>query len=330
MADSRGDLVTEADMQEARQVVTSHPLCVRTPLLQLVHDMFPQLAGHNLKLYLKLENMQTTGSFKIRGVVNQMKHLQAQLASDKIPITMSAGNYGKAFATYLHQQGVPGKCMIPNTAPQSRVHLIQSLGVSVEQMPTAELQTAVDNYTKDGSHVYCHPFDDIHLIAGYASVAMEILEEVPDPDIVLVCCGGGGLVSGVSAAIKTLGPSACRVYAVEPEGVPCMSESFKLGKAVSRPVNTVATGLGPPFAGQLTYRHCSEFVERVLLVSDVEIVQCTELLYKRGLVVEPSGAAAMAALLNGKVPDIDGKKVIVVITGGNVTPGELISLINRS
>ncbi|XP_046353314.2 L-threonine dehydratase catabolic TdcB-like [Haliotis rufescens] len=330
MADAGWDLVTVGDMQEARSVITRHPLCVRTPLLKLVQDMFPQLAGHKLQLYLKLENMQTTGSFKIRGVVNQMRHLEAQLASDKIPITMSAGNYGKAFATYLHQRDIPGKCMIPDTAPQSRVHLIQSLGVSVEQMRTADLQAAVDDYTSDGSHVFCHPFDDIHLIAGYASVAMEILDEVSDPDIVLVCCGGGGLVSGVSAAIKTLGPSACRVYAVEPEGAPSMFESFKVGKAVSRSVNTVATGLAPPYTGRLTYRHCAEFVERVLLVSDAEIVQSMELLYSRGLVVEPSGAAAMAALLNGHVPDVDGKKVVVVITGGNVTPGEANSLINKS
>lgn len=157
---------------------------------------------------------------------------------------------------------------------------------------------------------------------------MEILESGVKPDVVLVCCGGGGLVSGIAAGLKLSGLQDCRIYAVEPEGAACMYESFKKGEAVSLPtVKTIAAGLAPPYAGKITYQHCKEFVEDVLLVTDQEIIDSMNLLFHRGFVVEPSGCAAMAALVNNKVPDVANKKVVVVITGGNVTPEELAAFL---
>ncbi|OWF45249.1 uncharacterized protein LOC110457279 isoform X1 [Mizuhopecten yessoensis] len=316
-------LVTLDDVQRAREVLSNSSLGVcRTPMIKN-SAMFPGL--ENAEVYLKLENMQTTGSFKIRGVASQMAFIPDEVKrGEKKLITMSAGNYGKAFAYALNKMGLSGLCLMPLTAPSSRVQLIKGYGVEVEQLPTSDLLSAVDKYVTEKGYTFLHSFDESNLIAGYGSASLEVLEDGVKPDVVIVCCGGGGLVSGVAATLKLSGLSDCRVYAVEPEGSPTMYESFKKGEAVTIPtVKSVAGGLSPPFAGKLTYQHCRRFVEDVVLVTDKELVDTMAMFYKRGLVVEPSGCAAMAALINGHIPNIAGKKVVVFVTGGNVSPEEM-------
>jgi len=185
---------------------------------------------------------------------------------------MSAGNYGKAFALATKKQNLPATLCMPESAPLSRAKLIESFGVQVERMPTSALQDTVDRHVaEDGMH-FLHPFDDLHLIAGYASAGLEILEEVPEPDVVILCCGGGGLLSGVAAAIKLLGDKTTRIFGVEPEGAPTMYLSKQHGHAVSiKSTNTIAAGLAPPYAGTYTFRHVQEFVEDIILVTDEEI-----------------------------------------------------------
>lgn len=324
---SEDGLITFEEIKEARQNVAESRLgVVRTPLLKHVTQMFPQIP-QSVDLYLKLENMQTTGSFKLRGIANQMKFLPDEVKKgDKKLITMSAGNYGKAYAYTLEKRNLSGLCLMPITAPQSRVELIKSFGVKVEQNPTSELQTTVNQYVKEKDYCFLHSFDDLNLIAGYGSSALEILEDEVKPDIVIVCCGGGGLVSGVAATFKLSGLKDCLIYAVEPHGSPTMFESFKKGLPVTMKVRSIAGGLSPPYAGTNTYAHCRRFVQDVVLVSDQELLDCMKLLYQRGLVVEPSGCAAMAALLGGHIPNVEGKKVVVYITGGNVTPSEIVAL----
>lgn len=323
---SEQGLVSLDDVRRAREVLTSSSLGVcRTPLIKTDAEMFPGL--ENIEVYLKLENMQTTGSFKIRGVASQMAYIPEDVKrGEKKLITMSAGNYGKAFAFALNKLGLPGLCLMPLTAPSSRVQLIKSYGVEIEQLPTSDLLSTVDKYVAERGYTFLHSFDEHYLIAGYGSASLEILEDGVKPDIVIVCCGGGGLVSGVAATFKLSGLSNCEVYAVEPEGSPTMYESFKKGEPVTIPtVKSVAGGLSPPFAGKLTFQHCKKFVEDVVLVTDKELVDTMAMFYKRGLVVEPSGCAAMAALVNGRIPDVAGKKVVVFVTGGNVTPEEMFS-----
>ncbi|XP_033745239.1 serine racemase-like isoform X1 [Pecten maximus] len=320
---SEQGLVTLDDVLRAKEVLKSSSLGVcRTPLIKNT-DMFPGL--ENSEVYLKLENMQTTGSFKIRGVANQMAVIPEEVKrGEKKLVTISAGNYGKAFAYALNKFSLPGLCLMPLTAPSSRVQLIKGCGVDVEQLPTSDLMLTVDKYVAEKGYTFLHSFDESNLIAGYGSASLEILEDGVKPDVVIVCCGGGGLVSGVAATFKLSGLPNCRVYAVEPEGSPTMYESFKKGEAVTIPtVKSVAGGLSPPFAGKLTYQHCKRFVEDVVLVTDKELIETMAMFYKRGLVVEPSGCAAMAALINGHIPDVAGKKVVVFVTGGNVTPEEM-------
>ncbi|XP_014674577.1 PREDICTED: serine racemase-like [Priapulus caudatus] len=145
-------------------------------------------------------------------------------------------------------------------------------------------------------------------------------------DIIVCAVGGGGILAGLAAAIKLSGHTSCRLYGVEPTGSQTMYQSFQHGCPVAMPVKTIASGLAPPFAGQHTFLHCRQFVDDIVLVADEEIISAMWKLYDGGLKVEPSGAAALAAVLTGKIPDVSGKNVVVVVSGGNVTPEELCGM----
>ncbi|KAH9510116.1 hypothetical protein Btru_043507 [Bulinus truncatus] len=301
-------IVTLEQIQEANTFLKTQREIIRTPTLLHVQSLFPVLnrdsassdcADSDIDLYVKLENMQSTGSFKIRGVLNQLRKVHGKHGKDVNLVTMSAGNYGKAFAYALQSSDAKSVCVMPHSAPQNRATTIEDkkLGLVV-------------------------------LITSFPSSALEVLEDVPDPDVVVVNCGGGGLVSGVAAGISLSGHKNCRVYAVEPEGAATMYESFKERRPVTLSgVKSVASGLAAPYAGTVCYRHCRWFVEDILLVSDEEILQTMKLLFHRGIIAEPAGCAALAAVLTGKVPNIQGKKVVVYISGGNVSCTELQKLI---
>ncbi|XP_050405407.1 uncharacterized protein LOC126821112 isoform X2 [Patella vulgata] len=318
--------LTLEEMASAKTEIMKSGLVGETPLLSHMQYLFDDVAASGVDLYLKLESMQNTGSFKIRGVVNQISKIIQRNRETKL-ITMSAGNYGRAFAYFLHQEGLTGLCIMPDSAQQSKVEIIKGYGITVEQVPVSELQPAVDKYVREQGFHFCHSFDDRDLIAGYGSIGMEILDKVPDLDILVICCGGGGLSSGISAAVRAKLGMACRIYTVEPEGSPTMYESFKSNKAVSIPtVKSVASGLSPPYAGKMTFDYCRKFLDKVILVTDAEILDTMKKMFHAGLVVEPSGCAAMAALLSNKIPDVTDKKVAIIVSGGNISVDELKDL----
>ncbi|GCC24509.1 serine racemase isoform X1 [Chiloscyllium punctatum] len=308
-------------LQEAREAVKQSTLqVIKTPMIHLANGAVPMKI--NCDLYLKLENMQTTGSFKIRGVANQFSRRESGHF-----ITMSAGNYGKAFAYALKHFGHRGKVLMPDTAPASRTDLIASYGVEVERMPPNSLLSAVEQFVEDQKMSFLHPFDDIDLIAGHGSIGLEILEEIPYPDVVAVPCGGGGLLAGVAAAIKLSGCTTTNVYGVEPRGACTMYRSFNENKPVFMDANSIASGLAPPFAGTKAFQICRQQVKEILLISDDEIKAAVSMLYKIGLVVEPSGAAAFAAIVGEKI-NLKGKTAVVIISGGNVSPEELQRIVH--
>ncbi|XP_071494949.1 L-threonine dehydratase catabolic TdcB-like [Diadema antillarum] len=316
------------DLKEAYKVVQECSFCVRTPMVHHAQDWL-RLTRPLCDLSLKLENTQPTGSFKVRGLANQLKHIPQDVANnEKEVITMSAGNYGKAFSFAMQKMGLRARVLMPETAPEDRERIMKGYGSDVERMPSRELQPSVDRYVAMQGMHYLHPFDDYNLICGYGSAGFEILEEVSDPDVIVVCCGGGGLLAGLAAAVKLSGKAKTRIYGVEPEQACCMYQSRQAGHPVEDPtVHSVASGLAPPFAGSNTFRHVQAFVEDILLLTEEEIISAVSQLFYAGIVVEPAGAAALAALVSGKVPDVEGKKVVVVITGGNVTPKELCQLV---
>ncbi|XP_043944323.1 serine racemase isoform X2 [Protopterus annectens] len=304
-------------LQDAREKVKNSPLhVVRTPVVNI--NQTALLHHPSCDLFLKLENLQTTGSFKIRGVANQF----AGRPRGGQFVTMSAGNYGKAFAYALKEYSSKGKVVMPETAPSSRAAIIASYGADVERVPQESLQLAVDNNVREHNMTFLHSFDDVDLMAGHGSLGFEILEDVPNLDVIVISCGGGGLLAGVSAAVKLQCPNV-RIYGVEPEGACTMFRSFAEGKAVSMSVKTIAAGLAPPCAGSICYNICKEHVEDIVLVSDNDIRVAVSVLYNIGLVVEPSGAAGFAAVLGNKIPDVSNKRVVVVISGRNISLEEL-------
>ncbi|XP_067915219.1 phenylserine dehydratase isoform X4 [Heterodontus francisci] len=244
-------------------------LCKTTPQLQCFHtferpllifDRKPEIdTGRFLMLHRNILTEDTfrewmwncnknftdlkSCSFKIRGVANQFSRRESGPF-----ITMSAGNYGKAFAYASKHFGHQGKVLMADTAPASRTALLASYGVEVEQMPSKSLLPTVEQFVKDQKMIFLHPFDDIDLIAGYGSIGLEILEEIPNPDVVIVCCGGGGLLAGVAAAIKLSGCTTTNIYGVEPKEACTMYRSFSENKPVLMDAKSIAIGLAPPFA----------------------------------------------------------------------------------
>lgn len=318
MGDVSADSITIEMLREARETVRCSPLdVINTPMLPWSQTTLP--LNNPCNIHIKLENMQRTGSFKIRGVANQF----ARRLKGGHFVTMSAGNYGKSFAYACKHYGSKGKVVMPETAPISRSVLIQSLGVKVERAPTPRLIDVVNRSVQEDNMTFLHSYDDPDIIAGHASLGFEILEVVPYPDVVVVCCGGGGLLAGVAAAIKLSGCENTKIYGVEPEGACTMYKSFIEKKPVGMDAKSIASGLAPPFAGSLPYELCQKYVENIVLVTDEEIKSAVSTLYKAGLVVEPSGTAAFAAVTNDKIPDINGKNVVVILSGGNIGKDEL-------
>ncbi|XP_068611375.1 L-threonine ammonia-lyase [Brachionichthys hirsutus] len=312
------DTVTLDLLREARETVRSSPLgVINTPLIPWCQTTLP--LNVRCSLHIKLENMQRTGSFKIRGVANQF----ANRPKGGHFVTMSAGNYGKSFAYASQHYGSKGKVVMPETAPVSRSILIKSFGVEVERVPTNSLMTVVNRCVQEDNMTFLHSYDDLDLIAGHASLGLELLDVIPEPDVVVVCCGGGGLLAGVAAAIKLSGCDKTRIYGVEPEGACTMYKSFIENKPVGMETRSIASGLAPPFAGTLPFELCRRYVEAVVLINDEEIEAAVSTLYKSGLVVEPSGAAAFAAIVSNKIPELEGKNVACVLSGGNIGKDEL-------
>ena len=328
MAADGGTEVTLGSIEAAARIIRSSKHVVRTPLIKVDPTRFG--VSPDVTLYLKLEGMQNAGSFKIRGVVNQMINLskaaEAPNGSKRL-VTMSAGNYGRSFAYMCKELGFKAKVVMPLTAPQNRVDVINSYGVDVEKLPSSEMMSRVDRCVADEGMVFMHPFDDALLIAGHGSLGLEVVQDLPDVDVIVVCCGGGGLLAGVAAAVKLSGNEA-KVFGVEPEGACTMYLSMKEGKAMSKSdAKSVAGGLAPPFAGKVPYSVVKQHVEEVVLVSDSEIIDAVRTLYQNGIVAEPSGAASLAALRCNKIGDVGGKKVVLTISGSNVSPQELSELL---
>ncbi|KAM9772442.1 L-threonine dehydratase catabolic TdcB [Syngnathus typhle] len=318
MGEVSAESITLDLLLDARETVRRSPLgVINTPMILWSQTTLP--VNNAQSIHIKLENMQRTGSFKIRGVANQFARRQ----TGGNFVTMSAGNYGKSFAYASKHYESKGKVVMPETAPMSRSALIESFGVDVERVPTSCLMNVVNRCVQEDDMTFLHSYDDLDLIAGHGSLGLEVLEVVPEPDVVVVCCGGGGLLAGVAAALKLSGRDKTRIYGVEPEGACTMYKSFLEKKPVGMDTSSIASGLAPPFAGTLPYELCRRYVEEIVLVSDDEIKAAVSTLYRAGLVVEPSGSAAFAAINAGKIPRLEGSDVVCILSGGNIGKDEL-------
>ncbi|HET9897378.1 MAG TPA: threonine/serine dehydratase [Streptosporangiaceae bacterium] len=279
-----------------------------------------------VRLYLKAELFQKTGSFKPRGVFNKLLSMdQASLARGLV--SLSAGNHAAALAYGATALGATATIVMPASAMPSKVAATRRYGGEVVQTDGSLLDTCLA-LQRDRGLTLVHPFDDLAVMAGQGTVGLELIEQVPQAGTVVVPVGGGGLISGIAAAIKLRNPSVS-VVGVEPEGADAMSRSLEQGTpAHLDKVDTIADGLAPPFAGEHTLRHVQRFADEIVRVTDQEIGGAVRVLIQRcKLGAEPSGAASLAALMSGKVTARPGATVVCVISGGNIEPDVLKRLL---
>jgi threonine dehydratase len=273
-------------------------------------------------LYLKAELFQKTGSFKVRGVVNKLDQLSEPERRRGL-VSMSAGNHAAALAWAAAACGSRATIVMPAGAVPAKVEATRGYGGEVVRTED-DLMQVVDELRRSRGLVPIHPYDDLDIMAGHASCGLEILEDVPDVELILVPVGGGGLIGGVAAAVKLRRPGV-RVVGVEPEGADVMWRSLAEGQPVSlsRRV-TVADGLAAPCAGEHNLRHAQRFVDEVVRVPDEAILEALRRLLTRSkLAAEPAGAASLAALLGPQPARNPGTRVVCVVSGGNVDPALL-------
>ena len=273
-------------------------------------------------LFCKREYLHRTGSFKERGARNALALLSKEQAAKGV-VAASAGNHALGLAYHGRALGVPVTVVMPRFAPLVKVATCRRLGANVILHGNTfdEARTAADQLAREKGLTYLHPFDDRNVIAGQGTLALEVLDQVPDLDAILVPIGGGGLIAGVASVLRTLKPGV-EIIGVEPENAAC----FKAGLAAGHPVGitpryTLADGLAVAKVGAQTLGLASELVDRVVTVREdaiaLAILRLAEL---EKAVVEGAGATALAALLSGAVPELAGKRVVIPLTGGNIDP----------
>lgn len=283
------------------------------------------------ELYLKTENLQVTGSFKVRGAYYKISQLDDEEKSRGV-IACSAGNHAQGVALASKKFGIKSIICMPDGAPLSKVEATKSYGAEVVLVPGVydDAHNRAEELKAEKGYTFIHPFDDEDVIAGQGTIGLEIAEQLKDADAVIVPVGGGGLISGVAFAIKSLNPKI-RVYGVQAAGAPSMLNSLEHKKIETLPfVSTVADGIAVKEPGRLTFDLCSRYVDGIVSVTDDQVsAAILALIEKQKMIAEGAGAVALAAALFNKLPDVAGKKVVCLISGGNIDVTILSRVINR-
>ncbi len=318
-------MVTLEDVQAAlariRERVYLSP-CARTETLSRLSAT---------SAHLKLENLQMTGAYKERGALNKLLTMKPEDRARGL-IAASAGNHAQAVAYHAGRLGVTATIVMPETTPIMKVANTRSHGARVvlhgsnddEAYAEARRLESVERLT------FVHPFDDPDIIAGQGTVGLEIVEQVPEVDAIIVPVGGGGLASGVAVAAKGLRPST-RVIGVEAEVLPCMLAALEAGGPVTlEPANTIADGIAVKRAGDLTFEHVRDLVDEIVTVSEEEIASAIlYLLEREKTVAEGAGAVSVAALMHRKIRGLEGKPVVAIVSGGNIDVNLIARVIER-
>ena len=282
------------------------------------------------EIYLKTENLQVTGSFKVRGAYYKISQLSDEEKAHGV-IACSAGNHAQGVALAAAHSGIPSLICIPDGAPISKVEATKSYGAQVELVKGVydDAYNRAVELQKERNLTFIHPFNDPDVIAGQGTIGLELLKQLPDMDAVIVPVGGGGLISGVAFAIKSLNPK-CKVYGVQAAGAASMKASLEQnGPHSLTGVSTFADGIAVKCPGDLTYELCSKYVDDVVTVSDDETATAIlALIEQQKLITEGAGAVAVAAAMFNKV-DVKGKKVACILSGGNIDVTILSKVINR-
>ena len=290
-------------------------------------EFFSEISGN--EIFLKPENMQHTGAFKLRGAFNKICQLTAE-EKNKGVITSSAGNHAQGVAFAAQKLGVKAIICMPATTPILKVEATKNFGAEVilhgDGFDDA-YKHSLDLQKKFG-YVYVHPFNDKEVILGQSTTALEIINELKDVDAILVPIGGGGFASGVSLATKLVSPQV-KIIGVEPENAACMKKSLDLGKIVTLSTSdTVADGCAVKTAGSLTFEFCKKYLDEIITVNEMEIMSALlSLIEKHKLIAEGAGVLSLAAL--NKL-NLKNKKVVAIVSGGNIDISTLSGLIDKA
>ena len=290
----------------------------------------PHLSEGN-NLYLKTENLQVTGSFKVRGAYYKISQLTPEEASKGV-IACSAGNHAQGVALAATSMGIKSVICMPDGAPIMKVENTKRLGAQVELVPGAydEANDRAVQLQEETGMTFIHPYDDELVIAGQGSIGLEILDQLPDVEAVIVPIGGGGLISGLAVAAKNVNPKI-KVIGVQTENMPSMKESIEKGQVITyNGKATLADGIAVKTPGDLTYDICKKYVDEIVTVDEAEIASAILILLERGkTVAEGAGAVPVAALMSGKISGIRNKKVAALVSGGNIDVNNMTRVINQ-
>ena len=282
------------------------------------------------KVYLKCENRQKTGSFKIRGASNKIAAMVERGEKCSV-VASSAGNHAQGVAYAAKKFGIPATIVMPKAAPIAKVQATEGYGAKVVLAGDCydDAYARACEICRDEGAAFLHPYNDPEVIAGQGTLGMEILGDLPAVDIVIVPAGGGGLLAGVAAAVKQLNPRV-KVYGVQAEGADAIARSYREGRLVTtESASTIADGIAVKAPGDITVDLIRRYADGVLTVSDTEIADAILLLLERcKQVVEPAGATPLAAVLSGRL-DVKGKRVVCVLSGGNIDVSFIQSIIER-
>jgi threonine dehydratase len=320
-----GSLLSLDDVRRARERIGDR--LHRTPLLR--SGTLSDQVGADVRF--KAELFQRTGSFKPRGVLNKLATLSEEEKRRGV-ISISAGNHAQALAYASGVEGIDALVVMWQTASPMKIAAARGYGATIDteapDIPAAF--DRLDELIESTGRTLVHPYDDPLVMAGQGTVGLEILEDAPQADVILVQVGGGGLVSGVATAVKGL-RSGARVVAVEPERSPALHESLKAGEPVTVEAKSIADGLNGPYAGANCVRVCTELGVESVLVTEQALEEAFRFMYGRmKLACEVAGAATAAALLSGAVQIERGQTVAAVVSGGNVAPKTAAAILDSN
>ena len=322
------DIPTLEEIRATRDRIDPH--IVRTPVWRWHSEAVAEALGPDTEVWLKLELFQKTGTFKPRGAVNDLLQL-GEAAKERGVTAVSAGNHAIAVAYAAQIFGCDAKVVMPSSAPRFRVEKARSYGAEVVLVADVYAAFAeVERIQQEEGRAFIHPFDSRPIITGQATVGLEMCEDAPPLDMLIVPVGGGGLAAGIGAAFKQMQPD-CAIFGVEPEGADTMHRSFASGtlQSIER-VETIATSLGAPATQSYSFGLCRHFLDDVVLVSDEEMIDGMRLLFhEMKLACEPACAASTAALLGPLREQAAGKRVGLILCGSNIGVETFVELIGE-
>ncbi|NLM04355.1 MAG: threonine ammonia-lyase [Clostridiales bacterium] len=316
------DLINQLDFEKSRENLK--PILKETNLIH--SSIFSQESGNNI--YIKPENLQVTGAFKIRGAYNKISKLSDEEKKRGL-ISSSAGNHAQGVAYAAEKLGVKATIVMPKTTPLIKVEATKNYGAEVVLHGDCydEAYAEAVRLQNENGYLFIHPFDDLDVIEGQGTIALEILEELKTVDSIIVPIGGGGLISGIAVAAKSINPNI-KIIGVEPEGAKSMKNSIEKGKLICLDdVCTIADGVAVKNPGNITFSIISDYVDEIVTVSDFDIMEAfLELLQQHKLIGENSGVLPLAALKKIKEKD---KNIVCVVSGGNIDVVTISTMINQ-